>query len=288
VAGTIESTNIEIRDIESIAEMHDVETMQVVVWGCDEREVVPMTLLVAAIEVGAVLIGAFDNQKLVGFVFGFPGYENDIAVHHSHMLAVLPSHRNYNLGYRLKLAQRDRVIQQGIEHITWTFDPLQSLNAYFNFSKLGVVSNNYKINFYGEVTSSFLHQSGTDRLWVSWDINSERVRSRIETGSPDEREMERSESGFSLVSIGAEDTPQLNESHAVFKQPTLSIDIPYDVNSLQNRSAKSALAWREVTRDAFTKAISSGFVVKEFLRVVEKEGRVGRYLLNRLPSPQVR
>jgi len=61
--------------------------------------------------------------------------------------------------------------------MTWTFDPLQSLNAHLDFAKLGVVADAYKINFYGESTSSFLHKigTGTDRLWVTWLLDSERV-----------------------------------------------------------------------------------------------------------------
>src|SRR5436853_2757225 len=96
------------------------------------------------------------------------------------MLSVKSAYRNFNLGYKLKLAQRERVLAQGIDRITWTFDPLQSLNAYFNFRKLGVIADAYKINFYGEATSSFLHQIGTDRLWVTWLLDSERVRERLE------------------------------------------------------------------------------------------------------------
>src|SRR5438132_846060 len=132
--------------------MPEVETLQKDVWGSNDLDVVPLTMLVASRAVGAVLVGAYDESKLVGFVYGFPGYENGHVTHHSHMLAVGPSYRNFNLGYQLKLAQRERVLAQGINRITWTFDPLQSLNAYFNFGKLGVIADTYKIDFYGEAT----------------------------------------------------------------------------------------------------------------------------------------
>lgn len=67
--------------------------------------------------------------------------------------------------------------------MTWTFDPLQSLNAHINFAKLGVVADAYKVNFYGETTSSFLHQigMGTDRLWVTWLLDSPWVHERLQT-----------------------------------------------------------------------------------------------------------
>jgi predicted GNAT superfamily acetyltransferase len=97
------------------------------------------------------------------------------------MLAVKPAYRNHKLGFKLKLAQRERVLAQGVKRITWTFDPLQSLNAHLNFGKLGVISDTYKINFYGETTSSLLHQIGTDRLWVTWLIESKRARERFKS-----------------------------------------------------------------------------------------------------------
>ena len=67
----------------------------------------------------------------------------------------------------------------GVHEMTWTFDPLQSRNAHFNFAKLGVVSETYKVDFYGPETSSMLHRNGTDRLWVRWLLDSRRVRDRI-------------------------------------------------------------------------------------------------------------
>jgi len=167
-------SNIRIRDIDEVAEMRDVEELQKEVWGIPDLDVVPLTQLVAAKEAGGVLIGAYDGESLVGFVYGFPSYEYGKLAHHSHMLAVKPAYRNFDLGRQLKLAQRDRVVAQGVELISWTFDPLQSLNAHFNFNKLGVIADRYLMDFYGEEPASFLHQTGTDRLWVSWFVARER------------------------------------------------------------------------------------------------------------------
>src|SRR5437870_13253282 len=189
--------------------MPEVETLQKDVWGSNDLDVVPLTMLVASRAVGAVLVGAYDESKLVGFVYGFPAYENGQVTHHSHMLAVRPAYRNSNLGYQLKLAQRERVLAQGINRITWTFDPLQSLNAYFNFKKLGVVADAYKINFYGEATSSFLHQIGTDRLWVTWQLYSQRVNERLKTEKKESRFA--SEGIPSLVQVGNSDKPVRND-----------------------------------------------------------------------------
>jgi predicted GNAT superfamily acetyltransferase len=219
-------SNLHIRDIDEVAEMRDVEELQKEVWGIPDLDVVPLTQLVAAKEAGGVLIGAFDGKTLVGFVYGFPSYERGKPAHHSHMLAVKPAYRNLDLGRRLKLAQRDRVVAQGIEMISWTFDPLQSLNAHFNFNKLGVIADRYLPDFYGEDPASFLHQTGTDRLWVSWFVSRERRNP-----------------------IAGEDQ--------------VTIEIPSDINSL---SLEAALQWRATTRRAFMEALEAGYIVTSFIR----------------------
>jgi len=277
LSSAIEAPGLVIRDIERVSEMQGVETLQKDVWGCDDLDVVPLTMLAASKEVGAVLIGAYDGALLAGFVYGFPGYENGQVTHHSHMLAVRPSYRNHNLGYQLKLAQRDRVLAQSIKRITWTFDPLQSLNAYFNFRKLGVLADTYKINFYGEATSSFLHQIGTDRLWVTWQLDSERVRERLQTEK--QQTMVEPERIPCLVQFGANHAPQRNEPSEGLGHEHFSIEIPADINALQSEKPGLAVEWREATRGAFTEAITSGYLVEEFYRSNRKGQPVGNYLL---------
>src|SRR5688572_8341712 len=172
-------SSINIREVESVAEIRQVEELQRIVWGIPDIEVVPLSQLMAARSSGGVLLGAFDGELMAGFAYGFVGLEHGRTVHHSHMLAVRKEYRKHDLGFRLKAAQREYVLAQGIERMTWTFDPLQSLNAHFNFGKLGVVSNKYYINYYGEEAASFLHQNGTDRLWVTWLLKTERVIEKL-------------------------------------------------------------------------------------------------------------
>jgi predicted GNAT superfamily acetyltransferase len=222
-------SNISIREIDGVAEMHAVEELQKEVWGIPDLDVVPLTQLVAAKEAGGVLIGAFDDAALVGFVYGFPSYERGQLAHHSHMLAVKPEYRNFDLGRRLKLAQRDHVIAQGIELISWTFDPLQSLNAHFNFNKLGVIADRYLLDFYGQDAASFLHQTGTDRLWVSWFVSRER-------------------------------------EGPIARGDQVAIEIPSDINALMQHSPETALKWRAETRRAFTEALKAGYIVTSFVR----------------------
>jgi len=239
---------VTIQPIDDVARMRAVEELQKEVWGIPDIEVVPLTQLVAAKEAGGTLIGAYDMDVLVGFVYGFPSFEYGQAAHHSHMLAVKTAYRNLDLGRRLKLAQREHVIAQGIAVMTWTFDPLQSLNAHFNFRKLGVVADRYLVDFYGAEAASFLHQTGTDRLWVSWWLTSDHVKRTISGDLAPES----------------------------FAPDDVSIEIPGDINSLQQQEPRTALKWREETRAAFTEAIGAGYKVVGFTR----ENNIGRYLLS--------
>jgi len=246
-------SGIIIEDIESLDDMRIVEDLQKEVWSVSDRDIVPVTQLVAARHAGGQLIGARDGQTLVGFVYGIVGLERGRTIHHSHMLAVKPAYRNSDVGYKLKLAQRERVLAQGITRITWTFDPLQSLNAYFNFCKLGVVSDTYKINFYGPETSSVLHRIGTDRLVVTWDLDSDRVQQR-------------------LAGVSAK---------PAFASSDVLIEIPADINSVQRQNPAEAMRWREVTRRAFTEAFAAGFHVADFFRQTRGDQSVGVYVLSK-------
>lgn len=271
-------TSIVIRDIDAVAEMHAVEELQKEVWGIPDIEVVPVSQLTAAKHAGGVLIGAFDREMMVGFAYGFVGHEFGTTVHHSHMLAVRPEYRAHDLGFRLKAAQRERVLAQGIELMTWTFDPLQSLNAYFNFNKLGVIADKYFVNFYGEDAASFLHRNGTDRLWVTWRLASEIVSRKIEKTFSNE--------GMpiipALVEVGENERPNSNDLNKIFAGDRVAIEIPGDINSLEQESSELAELWRKATRSAFTMAFADGFVAEDFHVKGTSACRIGVYVLKRI------
>lgn len=276
---------IVVRNIETLAEMRAVEELQSEVWGAED--VVPVTHLIASREVGGILVGAFDEDKLVGFVYGFIGQEGAHRVIHSHMLAVKPEFRNQALGYRLKLAQREQALLSGFDRITWTFDPLQSRNAHLNFGRLGVIARSYRINFYGSESPSALHRHiGTDRLWVTWLLGSERVRRRLESGPMTEQSEPRMGQRARLVEADTVGSPVLKESVEGLKGEPALIEIPGNIGSLQQQDPKLAARWRQATRLAFTGALASGYVVEEFYRLERNGQKLGAYLLSRSEGVQ--
>ena len=105
------------------------------------------------------MLGAFDGDRLIGFLSAIPGIRDGRPYWHSHMLAVTTSHRDSGIGTQLKLAQKEHALKRGIRLIEWTFDPLVSRNAYLNIEKLGVIVRRYYPSFYG---------GESDRLIAEW------------------------------------------------------------------------------------------------------------------------
>jgi len=273
---TSATPTITIRDIESVAQMKALEKLQQDVWGWDDLDTTPLMDFIILRELGGTLIGAFDGDRLVGFAFGFLGRHDERVVFHSHMLAVHPSYREHGIGLRLKLAQRASAIERGFEHITWTFDPLQSTNGHLNFRKLGVVASGYKINFYGTQSSSPLHRHiGTDRLWVDWFLNSKRVATRLKVRQENDAAIANVDR---LIQVGADGLAVARPVSGLRCKPVL-IEVPDKIATLQRHNPDSARAWRDSTRAAFVNALESGYVVEDFLRNDRDGNRVGCYLL---------
>lgn len=269
-----QSPAIEIRALKEINELKAVEELQQEVWGCTEREILPGLTLIPLLDIGGILLGAYDGKNLIGFVLGFSGFEDGKPILHSDMLAVKATYRASGLGYKLKLAQREAALTKGIDKITWTFDPLQSANAHLNFGKLGVTSDCYKINYYGE-TSSSLHRTGTDRLWVTWLLSSKRVRQRIEDGvvAP----VHSLEELPALVKVGEDDEPIVGTNDKT--QQSVAIEIPHDINAILQADVDRAIRWREATRTAFTTAMTANYFVADYFRVSRENGQTGVYVL---------
>jgi predicted GNAT superfamily acetyltransferase len=272
---------VNIRPLLSFEDLRAVPLVEKRIWGLSEEDILPMTFIIASCEAGAIWLGAFAEDAMVGFAFGFLGREDGEPVVHSHMLGVVPEYRDLEVGYRLKLAQRDCSQAMGIQNITWTFDPLQSKNAHLNFAKLGVISRKYRVNFYGPETSSVLHRNGTDRLWVKWRLNSNRVCERLLGTYEHVRVLDSLRNLVPLVQFDGNGRPTKADLHAALGRQRVAIEIPVDIGALEMKGPALAYEWREATRWAFGEALRGGFVVEEFCRALRGNQRLGIYLLQK-------
>jgi predicted GNAT superfamily acetyltransferase len=282
---------IAIRDLKSIDDFAQLKALEQDVWGMADDDTVPLTLAIALKAAGNIFVGAFETEKdgkgktnketMVGFAFGFLGKEHGTIILHSHMLAVLDHYRHLDLGSRLKQAQLERAMAMGINEMTWTYDPLQSRNAHFNFAKLGVVSDTYKVDFYGPQTSSMLHRNGTDRLWVRWMLDSRRVRDRLSGKNANTRTetLDALRLLAPLVRFDPSGKPACSNLAESLSRQRVSIEIPGDILEVERADMSLAREWRETTRWAFREALKAGFVVAEFCRSLRGQQGPGAYLL---------
>lgn len=292
---------VTIRDLQSFEDLRQVEEVEREVWGLSDLDTTPLTLAIATMEAGSIWVGAFDGARLVGFAFAFLGTEHGQLIVHSHMLAVREPYRNSLLGYKLKLAQRERVLalrindgrntdmrngdaranELRIHEMTWTFDPLQSRNAHLNFAKLGVVSESYKVDFYGPQTSSVLHRNGTDRLWVTWPLASRRVQDRLQGRDSRAETLDALSTLTPLVQFNGDGSPVCTDLDAALSRQRIAIEIPSDIALVERKDPTLAREWRQQTRRAFIAALNTGFFVVEFCRTVRGQQGPGVYLLEK-------
>jgi predicted GNAT superfamily acetyltransferase len=251
-----------IRDITDRQELERCVEIQERVWGDGFDERVPAALLWVATRTGGVVAGAFaQDGALAGFVFGISGFRDGRPIHWSDMLAVLPEARGAGLGRRLKLHQRDCLLGRGIHNVFWTFDPLESRNAFLNFARLGITATEYVRDCYGESSSPLHHGLGTDRLVAHWALASPRVRRRMDGA---ERPPAASEVGRVPVINGDPARPRLD-----LAAPRLRLRIPADIQALKAADPAAARRWREWTRPAFEAYLGRGYEVVELIRESE-------------------
>jgi predicted GNAT superfamily acetyltransferase len=246
------TANLTLRPLSSQEDYEACIALQRATWGDDFRELVPPAMLQITQKVGGIAAGAFDGDRLVGFVYGLTGIEAGRPVHWSHMLAVDERMRDHGIGRRLKQYQRDRLAALGVERMYWTFDPLVARNAHLNLMVLGTRVVEYARDMYGENPMSRTDSViGSDRFVVAWDVTSSTPQP-----APDGQ-------GRSGAVVGGRTEPPLisTESDPLPDDPAVLVAIPPDIQALKLADPAAALGWRRSTRRAFEHYLARGYVV---------------------------
>lgn len=280
-----------IRRLTSIEEYHAAEEAQRVIWGItDDTEVIPTHLLVTAQKNGGLVLGAFDDRGvMVGFLFGFLGETPDGRVKHcSHMMGVHPDWRGRGLAYALKCAQRDHVMRQGLDLITWTYDPLESVNARLNLGKLGVICRVYLRNIYGELQDSLNVGLPSDRFQVEWWLRARRTRTWLAAGEEWRSLDEVLERGARLVNRVAPGTAGLPAPAGWtpdYDPELLLVEIPPSIQAIKCADMNLAQAWRMETRAIFEACFAAGYAAVHFIFDTKGGERRCFYVLQRGAEP---
>ncbi|MBC8248542.1 MAG: hypothetical protein H8E90_02585 [Anaerolineales bacterium] len=308
---------ISIEKLTTIQQFRQCEELQRRVWGLSDTDVVPLHLLLIAQKSGGLVLGAFDKEgKMAGFLFGFLGARDVTAQqlkHCSHMLGVLEEWQGQGVGYQLKLAQREHALSQGLDLVTWTYDPLESPNAALNIGKLGVVCNTYIRDLYGEMEDERNVGLSSDRFQVEWWIASQRVALRLGAppSSPPKPALSKVEGlggkeggqahrlasgGYrpSLDAVLQSGAQLLNPATArpdglVRPSPapleltadTILVEIPAHLQAIKAADMALARQWRVHTQEMFERCFTAGYTVTEFISQVRAGLRRSYYVLQR-------
>jgi len=278
---------ITIQPIQTLTKMAEVEPIEKEIWGIADIEVTCTHTLHSLVENGGSLIGAYDDGKLIGFVLGIPALIQDQRLPlterikmYSYMAGVLPTYQGQGIGLRLKLAQREDALQQGYRLITWTYDPLESINAHLNLGKLGAICRMYCRHFHGDL-GGINAGLPTDRFDVEWWLDKESVQQKV-AGE---------KLPLSLSPLIAQNTiilnPTIINSAGLPIPPEASanptgaclIEIPTNIRAIKEQDFALAETWRLHTRHLFETAFAQDFVVTDFVWHMDENGRSHSYYL---------
>jgi predicted GNAT superfamily acetyltransferase len=247
---------VEVRECTTIEEFDACIELQREVFALPDLEISPRRHLIVSRRAGGWTLGAFDSDRLVGFVHQLAAVLNLHEITgYSHMMAVRAEYQNRGVGALLKWSQRRKSIEEGKTYISWTWEPMRARNAHFNLNRLGVVVRSYSANFYGtDYSTSHEYDPSTapgidsDRLHADWHLLSPRVAALSEEKVPEP--------------LG---------------EPVRAIEIPPDwYGFIQSDPARARREQLRVRRE-FEEAFRDGLICASFERDAERP----RYMLYR-------
>ncbi|HRI02796.1 MAG TPA: hypothetical protein PLL77_03540 [Pyrinomonadaceae bacterium] len=234
---------LEIRECATLDDLAECVQLQRDVFALPEVELSPVRHFIVTKNAGGFTLGAYDGDRLAGFVLSVPAVMRGERAFYSHMTGVRQAYQSLGIGAKLKWAQRERALADGVKFIKWTFEPVKARNAYFNLEKLGAIVSEYQQNFYGTDYGTAPETKGksfglmSDRLFAEWHLESEKVRALA--------------AGRAWVDAA---------------EPVIQIAIMNDWTELVARDPAAALAEQMRVRGEFETAFADGLVGRSFRR----------------------
>jgi predicted GNAT superfamily acetyltransferase len=243
--------------VKEVETMNQIVQLQKEVWGTDA--VTSMPQMIAAVHNGGVVIAAFDEGKVVGFCYGFPGMREGAAYIVSHMMAIHPDYRDTGLGRRLKELQRSWALASGYDKVVWTFDPLETRNAYLNLNKLGGIVKTYIENYYGVLDDPLNGSMPSDRFLVEWELRSPRCENAINGITPDVPRWSTYASLFDWELEGGFPRPIAAPSRST--SDAFLVPVPKAIREMKTTNPELAKLWRFELRRHLMRSLAGGYCV---------------------------
>jgi predicted GNAT superfamily acetyltransferase len=286
-----------IRPLHTIAEFRQVLELEKLIWGYgDSDDAVGIPVFVITVKRGGILLGAFDGDRMIGFVYSLAGLKDGRPMQWSHMLGVVAEHRATGIGRVLKLEQRRIAVEMGLDLMEWTYDPLVAVNAHLNFNRLGVVVEDYALNVYGDSSSPLHKGTPTDRFIAQWWMRSPDVIAVLGTADapPATRASTPRGNASGPAAPRCLDLPLVNTVldtgtwlactgvDLACEADELAVAIPADFNEMLEREPGLGHDWRMASRELFRQYLGGAYRVTAFS--FGPGPREGRYRLTRRPD----
>lgn len=262
-------SSLSIRSLHTVVELELVRNLEAVIWSMEDS--VPLHQTVVAVKNGGFVLGAFLNNDLIGFQYSFPGFDGKKIYLCSHSLGIHPDYRKFGIGKKLKIAQKETAIQKGYDLITWTYDPLETVNGNLNFHKLGAVCSTYVKNAYGEMADILNEGIPSDRFLVEWWIKNLPVTTQNKKFQSHPQTMKTSNQNGNLVPGKSDLTLETNK---------LFVPVPSNFQEIKEVDFSLAIKWRTTTREVFSHYLNQGWVVTNLIKDIHKQDRY-LYLLEK-------
>lgn len=253
------TNNKEIRVLTTMEELIEVQKIEYAVW---KMNPIPLHQTFTALKNGGILLGAFNHNRMIGYLYSFPGFDAGAVHLCSHMLGILPAYQVDGLGEKMKIKQAEIARELGYPMITWTFDPLESRNAYLNLHKLGAIGASYEPNYYGAMHDGLNEGLPSDRIKIHWNMSEIKQK---QTHYFERRKL--------LLDAGEDGAPIVTEVYkrADFHEENVYfIAIPTGFQEIKQADFELAKQWRLKTRDVFQTLFDEGLQATDLLRDHER------------------
>lgn len=261
-----------ITELKELDDLRALERLFADVWERPGEPPIASDVLKALALSDNYVVGAHVDGRLVGGLVGwFGGLPPDHLHLHSHILGVVAESQARGLGFELKQHQRAWCLERGVKEIEWTFDPLVRRNAYFNLNKLGAEAHRYLVNVYGEMTDGLNAGEESDRLLISWRLDSQQAADAA-AGRPGEPVPADAKGATDdvLLAVGQDSEPVAGSSSARI----VICQVPDDIVGLRRSDPERARAWRLAVRKTLVDAFDAGYRITGVTRT-------GWYVLER-------
>jgi len=270
---------IDIRNLQTVVELEQVRQLEAIVWSFEDS--VPVNQTITVVKNGGFILGAFLHNKLIGFQYSFPGFDGKKVYLCSHSLGIHPKYRKYGIGEKLKWAQKGLAEAMGYELITWTYDPLETVNGNLNLHKLGAVCTSYLEDAYGEMDDGLNSGIATDRFLVEW--RTDEVQDKEGATTSVQKNIQVDLQNFVMETTERNGLLIPGDIHLGLESDLLFVMVPGNFQEIKSADFSLAVEWRNVTREIFTHYLLNGWQVtdliykdhNQYLYVLERGVKVG-------------